>query len=592
MQSPLSYKVFTQEATGAKAKQLQKAGASCRAILKTAPGDVKCMHALALIECQLGRLIEAQKWLARALAVSPDSADLQCHYGLVLLELEKYDKAVTAFTRTIALVPDHLEAHYRLGSALSKKGEIKEAEEVYRRVLLLKPDHVDALNNLGNIMNKTGKPAEAINCFRRAIAADPTFVMAYNNVGLTLVSLGQLDAAEAFYRHAIALKPDYPEAINNLGIVFGLVDRFDEAKFQYRKALELRPNYPEALSNLGNVCKDCGEMDDAIRHYKKSVSLKDSAEFRHNLALTLLAVGRFDEGWREYESRWGTKQLGSAQRSFKQPQWQGEDAEGRTLLIHAEQGFGDTLQFCRYAKLAKARGMRVIMAVPRALVKLIGSLDGVDHAVVDDRPLPNFDLHCPMLSLPLAFGTRWDTIPANIPYLAAKTQAVAAWGERLPDAKGALRVGLVWAGSERKGSQDLIATNRRRSLAPELLRPLINVPGVQFYSLQKTGTPAPADFNLIDYMADCGDFADTAALVANLDLVISVDTAMVHLTGALGKPVWVLNRFNSCWRWFREGEHSPWYPTLRLFRQPRFGDWESVIAHVRDELRHSKPPSP
>jgi hypothetical protein len=300
-----------------------------------------------------------------------------------------------------------------------------------------------------------------------------------------------------------------------------------------------------------------------------------------------LAAGRFEEGWREYEWRWKSKHLASSHRGYQQPQWCGEDAAGKTLFIYVEQGFGDTLQFCRYVPLVKARGMNVVLEVQPALMPLMTSLQGVDHLMVQGQEPPDFDLYCPMLSLPLAFNTRLETIPGNTPYLVAQAFAVKTWHEKMPDAKtakGTKRVGLVWAGSARGQTQDLKVTDRQRSMAPELMEPLLKVPGIRFYSLQKTAPLAPASFGLIDYMDECKNFADTAALIMNLDLVISVDTAVVHLAGALGKPVWMLNRFNSCWRWLQEREDSPWYPTMRLFHQPTPGDWESVVARVSAEL--------
>jgi hypothetical protein len=409
--------------------------------------------------------------------------------------------------------------------------------------------------------------------------------MGHNNIAVALTAQGELEAAEAHLRKALSLKPDYPEAHNNLGNILRMKSRFMESKACYEKALALQPDYSEAQNNLGNVLKDCGLMGEAIAHYKKSIDVKDNPDYHHNLALALLAKGRFEEGWREYERRWQTKQLSTSFRQFTQPQWRGEPAEGKTLFIHCEQGFGDTLQFCRYAPLAKTRGLKVILEVQAPLASLVASLQGIDQVVAHGQDLPDFDLQCSMLSLPFAFNTRLETIPADIPYLSIPAFAVKAWREKLPEAQDALRVGLVWAGNGLGKTQDFRAIDSQRSIAPELLAPLIAVPGVRFYSLQKTEPQAPNSFGLIDFMDDCKNFADTAALIANLDLVISVDTAVVHLTGALGKPVWILNRFNSCWRWLQNRDDSPWYLTLRQFRQSTPGDWKDVIEQVRDELQ-------
>jgi hypothetical protein len=269
-------------------------------------------------------------------------------------------------------------------------------------------------------------------------------------------------------------------------------------------------------------------------------------------------------------------------RAFSRPRWNGEAGNGGVLLLHAEQGFGDTLQFCRYAPLAAARGWRVVLEVPQPLVRLMGSLDGVERVVASGDPLPEFDMQCPMMSLPFAFDTELDTIPADIPYLSADHRDVGRWESRLAELGPGLRVGLVWAGNARRHSTDLNATDRRRSMDPALLGPLAGVGGVHFFSLQKEGEPP---FALHDYMDECTDFADSAALVETLDLVIGVDTSVIHLAGSLGKPVWLLNRYDSCWRWLREGETSAWYPGLRQFRQPLPGAWTPVVEAVCRALK-------
>jgi len=382
------------------------------------------------------------------------------------------------------------------------------------------------------------------------------------------------------------LKHDYPEAWNNLGIIYRLRGQFEGSKDCFRKALLLRPAYAEACNNLGNALKDCGEMDEAIFFYQQAIQLKDTADNHHNLALALMATGRLQEGWREYEWRWKSNQLASGFRSFTQPLWQGEFAKGKTLLLHAEQGFGDTLQFCRFATFVIERGLRVILEVQPSLVRLMKSLAGVEAVVARGQPLPAFDLHCPLLSLPLVFNTSLETIPVATSYLSADHEAVSVWRDRLLEHDGFFKVGLVWAGKPQRHTPDLAATDRRRSMPPEHLAPLADIEDVRFFSLQKEGQLAPAELTLVDYMDRCHDFADTAALIANLDLVISVDTAVAHLAAAIGKPVWLLNRLDTCWRWLQNREDSPWYPTLRIFRQPCAGDWQSVIANVRDALIH------
>jgi hypothetical protein len=292
------------------------------------------------------------------------------------------------------------------------------------------------------------------------------------------------------------------------------------------------------------------------------------------------------EGWVEYEWRWFWENLTSARRNFWQPIWRGEAAEDRTLLIHAEQGFGDALQFCRYAPLAAARGFRVILEAPAALIGLLGSLPGIDRLIRTGDELPPFDLHCPMLSLPLAFRTTLETIPASTAYLHADPALVEMWRTRIGSmSTGHLKVGLVWAGNPRSFSPALNAVDRRRSLAPEKLTALVGLPGVQLFSLQKNGQYDGDALPLVDFMAEVSDFADTAALISNLDLVITVDTAVVHLAAAVGKAVWMLDRFDNCWRWLTDRTDSPWYPSLKIYRQPQPGDWDPVLAKVACDLR-------
>lgn len=419
------------------------------------------------------------------------------------------------------------------------------------------------------------------------IAASPDFPLPLNNMGLVCFSIGNLDEAENYYRRALTIKPNYYHAINNLGMVFRCRGDFAKSIFLYTKALALHPKFHEALNNLGIALRDSGKLQEAIIAYKQALALKeDSPDCHNNLAMALLAAGRFDEGWSQYEWRWQTKNL--KRYDMVKPLWQGE-AAGRILLIRSEQGFGDTLQFCRYAPLAAAKGLRVVLEVQPALVRLMKSLSGVEQVIAMGKPLPDFDFYCPTMSLPAVFNTRVETIPSGVPYLFATHKAINSWQNRLPEnRRKMLKVGLVWAGSSRTNSIELVSVDRRRSINPELLAPLMDITGIQFFSLQKLGPSAPEKFGLIDLIAECRDFADTAALIANLDLVVSVDTAVAHLAGALGRSVWIFNRFDSCWRWMETREDSLWYPTLRLFRQLHPGDWSSVVLRIKHELVASK----
>jgi tetratricopeptide (TPR) repeat protein len=467
-----------------------------------------------------------------------------------------------------------------------QSGRFAEAVSAYRRATALHPSYAEAWQNLGSALSDLGRPAEAIPCLQKALGLRPQYPVAQVNLGNAFWATGRAEEAIRAYHGAIALKPDFAEAHTFLAIVLGEQGALDAAFAACRRALALQPGYAEAHNTLGNLLRTAGRTAEAVPCYRRAVALAPGYPDGHfNLGMALLALGEMGAGWPEYEWRWQTPQMIAAVRRLPRPQWQGEAADGRTLLIHAEQGSGDALQFCRYAALAAARGFRVILEAPKPLVRLFRSLRGVAAVVVQGEPLPDFDVHVPMMSLPLLLGTRLDTIPREVLYLFADAGRVEAWTARLPPRVGdELRVGLAWAGNPSLASPGRAAMDRRRSLAPERLAPLFDVPGLRFDSLQKDGPRLPGHLPVLDVMGGVEDFADTAALLATLDLVISVDTSVVHLAGALGQPVWLLDRFDPDWRWLTDRRDSPWYPTLRLYRQPRAGDWESVLAEVARDL--------
>jgi hypothetical protein len=362
--------------------------------------------------------------------------------------------------------------------------------------------------------------------------------------------------AEALYRRARALGVDEARVCNNLALALAELGRLDEAETTCRDSLTANPDYPEAAVNLGMI---------------------------------LLMLGRLEEGWPWYESRWRVEPLRSRERLPLETRWTGAGSvDGKTVLLLAEQGFGDVLQFCRYAPMVAELGATVILAVPAPLTRLMRSLKGVDRVVSQDDALPAFDLHCPLMSLPLAFNTSEDTIPRRVPYLEADPDAIERWRSIIsqPPVAG-LRIGLVWAGARRQDQPHAAAIDQRRSMRLTQMAPLGMVPDCVFVSLQ-LGPPAAetqtAPFPLIDVAGQLIDFAETAALVASLDLIISVDTAVAHVAGALGKPVWLLSRHDACWRWGRDRADTPWYPTMRLFRQTTPGDWPGVMQRVTRAL--------
>ena len=470
--------------------------------------------------------------------------------------------------------------HYGLQS--QSAGRLGEAEAAYRKVLGIAPRNPDALHLLGMVAAQQGRLDAALDLIGRAITEKPNVAMYHYNRGNVLNELGRLDEAVESYRVAERRKPDFPDLHTGLGLALRAANRLDEAEISLREALRRDPADASLYCNLASLLSDAGRLDEAQALLQAAMRLApDRPEYQSNLGMMQLLAGQLQAGFTTYQARWHVPPM--VPRGFRQPVWRGEKLAGRTLLLHAEQGLGDTLQFCRYLAMFDPAD-RVILEAQRPLLRLLGTLPGAPVLVAAGDPLPPFDLHCPLLTLPVAFGTEVATIPATVPYLHADPAAAAIWRARLAGYSG-LRVGLVWA-----GKPDMQEVDRKRSLRFEQVQPILDLPGVTFVSLQK-GPAAVAQLagssyagQVLDWTEALTDFADTAALIDALDLVIGVDTSVVHLAGAMGKPVWLLNRFNTCWRWLLDRDDSPWYPTLRQFRQTTPGDWDAVFAAVRAAL--------
>jgi len=515
------------------------------------------------------------------------------------MSLRQYLRSEPDSHNTVNILPMTIPHAFQLAVQRHVAGQFAQAEEIYRQVLAMAPGYAEAHSNLGDVLREQGRFDEAIAACRRATELRPDDAEMHSNLGHALWAGGRLDEAVAACRRAIQLQPQFAEAYTNLGNALRDQGQLDEAIAAYRTTVQLRPDYAGACNNLGNALRDQGHPQEAMAALRRATDLNPGfAEAHWNTSLLLLLSGDFERGWPLYENRWSGSDLRTFERSFTQPRWRGEPLQGQRVLVHAEQGLGDTLQFIRYAPLVAERGGQVIVECQPGLKALLTGLPGIAQVIERGEPWPAFDLQIPMLSLPLAFGTRVKTIPASVPYLRADAQKAARWRARLEQdhekaddlsKRHPLKVGLVWAGGEPSDRPQQRAMNQRRSLRLSQLAPLAAVPGVIFVSLQK-GDPVaqaktpPEGMRLLDWTDELADFSDTAALVENLDLVISVDTAVAHLAGALGKPVWLLNRFDTCWRWLLGREDSPWYPTMRIFRQPRWMDWEPVIQSVAVEL--------
>ncbi len=542
---------------------------------------------------QLGRFEEALASCDRALNLRADYAEALSNRGLILCHFSRFEEALANCDRAIALRPNFADAHCNRGLALKELGRFAEALASYDRAIALRGDLAEAHQNRGNVLRELKRPEEALASFDRAIALRPDFAEAHQNRGNVLGELNRLEEALQSYDRAIGLRPKLAEAHCNRGNVLRDLGRLEEAAAAYDRAVGLQPNLAMAFFNRGIALEEMDRFDDALQSYGGAVQIKpDYADAHFNAALCRLLLGDFERGWEEFEWRWVVDPLRDHKRVFAQPLWLGaEEIAGKTILLHAEQGLGDTIQFSRYAPAIAARGARVVLEVQAPLRALMTSLPGPAHVIAAGEPLPDFDLHCPLMSLPLASRTRLGSVPGATPYLSAPADKVALWRDRLGQ-HATPRIGLVWAGNPRKEFANLNRIDRQRSIAFETLAPLLELGGCSFYSLQK-GDDAVKQMRdsswrdcVIDFSDDLHDFADTAALIENLDLVISVDTSVLHVAGALGKQVWLLNRHNTCWRWLREREDSPWYPTLRQFRQDATRDWALVVARVAAAMQN------
>jgi len=555
--------------------------------------EAHCNRGTALVN--LGQMHAAILSFDTAIQIHPYFAEAFSNRGLALNELKRFDAAAESYRQAIQLRPDYPEAYSSLGSTLAEMGKFEEAILQFDRAIALKADYAEAWCNRGMALKTLGRLNESLESYDKAIALYPQYHQAFNNRGLVLVQIQKLDAAISSYQQAIAVKPNYAEAFSNLGLAQVELGQFEAALHSYDRALEISSDFAEALNNRGNTLTALKNLDAAIISFDKAIQMKpDLAEFHWNRSLALLISGDFERGWEEYEWRRQVQAFDLAKRRFNQPIWLGEQSlKGKTILLHSEQGLGDTIQFSRYTKIIADSGGKVVLEVQPPLMRLMQQLEGVHELIKrGDSPSLEFDMHCPLMSLPFAHGTVLSTIPRDVPYLKAEKDKSLEWKARL-GARTKPRIGLVWSGGFRPDQPELWAVNSRRNLPLEKIATLKSV-DAHFYSLQK-GQPAEGELdlrrhevwpenNLFVFSEDLQDFADTAALIDNLDLVISVDTSTAHLAGAMGKPVWILNRYDSCWRWLLDTNESPWYPSAKLYRQEKAGCWEDVMKQVEHDL--------
>lgn len=564
------------------------------------------------------RLREAAAAFAEACDHDPGYADAFSNLGATLRRLGDVAGAIANFTIAVERRPSFAVGHYNLGNALALHGRVPEAIAAYSRAIEIRPDYPEAWNNLGRVLTDAERYAEAveacrkglqcapenaslhnnaanalrglgrledaIRAYRRAIEIAPGSGEAHSNLGLALKEAGKLDAALAAHRRAVELQPREPAALNNLGTTLQAIGRTEEAIATFEAALRLDPKMPGTLVNLGSAEVDRNRLDPAIKCFRQAISLggshRDHAMAHKNLALSNMLSGNLQESYQHYRWRWKTREFHP--RDYETESWTGAPFPSRTLFIHTEQGFGDAIQLARFAVAAKARGGTVLLEAAAGLTDLLATASGVDGIVEEGKPPPPFDLCVPIFDLLPALDVSLETIPATVPYLGVDAERRARWSDRIP-ATGRRRIGLVWAG------RPTHRNDRNRSIPLPLLRPLLQTRGNDFYSLQVG--PRAADLDdagwreaVIDLSGYLTDFAETAAALEQIDLLISVDTAAVHLAGALGRSVWAMIPYAPDWRWMLDREDSPWYPTLRLFRQRQPRDWPEVVGRVRAAL--------
>jgi len=596
-------------------------------VLQHNPNNPVALHSLGVIAHQKGNHDAAVELIGKAIANNPQIPQFHNTLGLVFEILGKYEEAVATYQQAVSVKPDYAEAYHNMAVALQSQAQYSAAVEKCKQAVSLKPDYAEAYNTIGFCLEKQEQYTEAIKYYKKAVQFKPDFVEAYNHLGVVLNAQNRSAEAIGNYKQAIQLDPDYAEVYNNLGIAQKDQEQFAEAIANFEQAIRLEPDFAEAYYNLANSLRDEAqsagaienyrqavhfkpdfaeaynhlggvlnakseyveviENDKAIENYRRALQIKPNfAEAHWNLSLALLRSGKFAEGWKEYEWRLNpTLKMTVYPHSYETPRWDGSCFKGKRLIVHCEQGLGDTLHFIRYLPMVKARGGMVILEIRKPLYRLLKNFPGIDElaeASFDNKPAVNFDHHVSLMDLPKIFATTLATIPAEVPYIHACPTKAEHWRNKLagPD----LKVGVVWAGSPTHGN------DRYRSCTLKHFAPLTEVDDVRLYGLQK-GKAAEQVEELADEMAitnlgtEFEDFTDTAAAIENLDLVISVDTSVLHLAGAMGKPAWALLPFSPDWRWMLNRQDSPWYPTMKLFRQKKWGQWEPVFQDVAKELR-------
>ncbi|KPF81394.1 hypothetical protein IP70_24225 [alpha proteobacterium AAP38] len=568
------------------AGRLAEAETAYRSVLDRAPGHGDALNRLGVLHLQRGEYAAAAPIMEAAVKAVPNDPVRHSNLASALRRLNRLPDALNACLQAVRLAPDFADGLVNLVNILDQMQRLGDAVAAQRQLITLRPYSAEARLQLGRLLILDNKPEAAIEAMYELLAMQPLSVHAYTNMGVALRRLGRLADAAVAYRTALGFAPDDPGLLSNLGIVLQDQDLYPEAMDCFRRAIAKQPDSATAHLNLSVAYREEMLIEQSVSSARAAIRHDPALAAGHtSLAMGLLMQGKYPEGLAEYEWRSRMPDFPSPRRDFTSPAWDGSDMAGRTLLVHDEQGVGDALQFVRYVPVLRERGVNVVLECNSQLVRLLGGVPGLGPVIGRFQPLPPHDAHVSLLSLPHLLGARIDNVPAA-PYLAAEPDLQAQWGEKLSRYQG-LKVGMVWAGNPE------FKADRLRSPGLAAVRPLLDTAGVSFFGLQKgpgrkdLETAGPLPQNFVDLGPEIGDFADTAAIMANLDLVITSCTGPAHLAGGLGRPTFTLLPFSPDWRWLEKGEDTFWYPSMRLFRQERRGEWAPVVQRVADVLAAS-----
>ncbi|MFM9912420.1 MAG: tetratricopeptide repeat protein [Methylophilaceae bacterium] len=551
--------------------------------------DATQQLAVALNGC--GKPHEALVYYRRALKAEPDNPLALNQCASILIGLDRPEEAEEYVQQALKVSPENAASLMHLGRIALLQDKPAAAEDLFNKSLQHSADDVNCLNWLGLAQLQQDKYADAQRALQKAVTLDPDLAQAHNNLGLAQHRQGELSNAVASFKSALSIDESYVSAKINLANSLRILGQHDAACETLQSVLATHPQSTEALNNLATVYQDMGQTHQALSCLEQASRINPSLpHVKWNTALAQLLLGDYLNGWANFESRWeGCSNLKNAYQKPLNTAWRGEDLSNKTLLLWAEQGFGDTLQFVRFVENLLKLGAKIILEVQKELVGLLQNTFKTTTVIASGETIPAYDYHCPMMSLPFHLGITLENPSNSTPYLMADKKKTAYWRKKLNSTQGK-KVGLVWAGSSRGSNIELVVIDARRSLKLSALADILGILGYSFFSLQKGEHSKQIrelglNDQLIDFSEEWTDFEDTAAFIANLDMVISVDTAVAHLAGALGKETWLLNRHDTCWRWLADRNDSPWYPTLRLFRQPKLGDWDTVISNVAKALK-------